>query len=117
VGVTLNPKKCKFHKDQVDFLGVELSAEGLEMEHIKVEAIQEWKPPRMVRGVQEFIGFCNFYQCFVKNFAEVARPLHDLTKNDAKWEWGHHQQYTFKTLKEIICASPVLIHPNPEEWF
>jgi hypothetical protein len=46
-----------------------------------------------------------------------VRPLHDLTRNDAKWEWGHRQQYTFETLKEIICASPVLIHPDLEEWF
>jgi deoxyuridine 5'-triphosphate nucleotidohydrolase len=38
-GITLNPKKCEFHKDWVDFLGVELLAEGFEMEHIKVEAI------------------------------------------------------------------------------
>jgi hypothetical protein len=50
-GITLNPKKCEFHKDRVDFLGVELSAEGFEMEHVKVEAIQEWKPLKMVRGV------------------------------------------------------------------
>jgi hypothetical protein len=60
-GITLNPKKCEFHKDRVDFLGVELSAEGFEMEHVKVEAIREWKPPRTVRGIREFIGFCNFY--------------------------------------------------------
>jgi hypothetical protein len=50
-GITLNPKKCEFHKDHVDFLGVELSAEGFEMEHVKVKAIWEWKPLRTVRGV------------------------------------------------------------------
>jgi len=31
-GITLNPKKCEFHKEKIDFLGVELSANGFEME-------------------------------------------------------------------------------------
>ena len=116
-GVTLNPKKCKFHKTKVDFLGVELSADGFEMECIKVNAICSWKPPCNVKGVREFIGFCNFYCRFVCNFVEVAQPLHDLTKQNTKWEWGTRQEHTFQTLKDIICTSPVLIHPDPEEKF
>jgi RNase H-like domain found in reverse transcriptase len=34
-----------------------------------------------------------------------------------KWEWGMRQQHAFDTLKEIICAAPVLIHTDPEERF
>ena len=82
-----------------------------------MDTIQQWEPPRDVRGVHEFIGFCNFYRRFVKNFAEVARLLHDLTKQGAKWEWGPRQNFAFNTLKDIIIASPVLIHPDPEERF
>ena len=115
--ITLNPKKCEFHQEKVDFLGVELSANGFEMERVKVDAIRHWQPPKNVRAVREFIGFCNFYRRFVKNFAEVARPLHDLTKQDQKWEWTHRHQHAFQTLKDIICASPVLIHADPNERF
>ena len=86
--ITLNLDKCEFHKEKVDFLGVQLLVEGFEMECLKVDVIQEWKPLRDIQGVWEFIGFCNFYQRFVKNFVEVAQPLHDLTKLRAKWEWG-----------------------------
>ena len=59
--ITLNPKKCDFHKPKIDFLGVELSKDGFEMEKVKIETVKEWKPPENVRGVREFIGFCNFY--------------------------------------------------------
>ena len=38
-------------------------------------------------------------------------------KLGAKWEWGPQQNHAFNTLKDIIIASPVLIHPNPEERF
>ena len=117
MGITLNPKKCKFHKEKIDFLGVELSANGFEMEQVKVDAIRNWQPPCTVRVVQEFIGFCNFYQRFIKNFTEVAQPLHNLTKLNAKWEWGPRQQHAFETLKEVICTAPILIHTDPDEKF
>jgi hypothetical protein len=116
-GIFLNPKKCEFHKEKVDFLGVELSAKGFEMEHVKVDAVREWQPPRNVRGVQEFIRFCNFYRWFVKGFVEVARPLHDLTRKDQKWEWTPRHQHAFQTLKDIICTTPVLAHANLDARF
>ena len=116
-GVKLNLEKCHFFQEQVDFLGVQLSAKGFEMERIKVETVKEWQPPRTVRGVREFTGFCNFYRQFVKNFAEIARPLHDLTKDNATWQWGPQEQHAFETLKAVICASPVLIHADPNERF
>ena len=96
---------------------MELSANGFEMERIKIDTVHKWQPPKNVKSVHEFIGFCNFYQRFVKNFAEITHPLHDLTKQDQKWEWTHQQQHAFQTLKDAICASPVLIHANPDERF
>ena len=115
--ITLNPKKCEFHKEEVDCLGVKLSSNGFEMENLKVDTIKEWKPPRTVKGVRKFIGFCNFYRQFIKNFTEVAQPLNDLTKKEAKWEWGPRQEGAFQTLKDIIIANHVLIHPDPKERF
>jgi len=70
--IFLNPKKCKFHKDRIDFLGVELSRAGFRMDEDKCNAIHKWKPPSKVRGVWEFIGFCNFYRRFIRNFAEIV---------------------------------------------
>lgn len=45
------------------------------------------------------------------------RPLHNLTKQGAKWEWGPRQNFVFNMLKDIIIVAPVLIHPDPEERF
>ena len=117
VGIFLNPKKCEFHKEKVEFLGVELSKDGFEMEKGKVNTITEWQPPRNVKGVRAFIGFCNFYRRFIKNFAEMARPLHDLTRLGQRWVWSEREQAAFQLLKDIISTAPVLIHPNLERQF
>ena len=116
-GVFLNASKCKFHQKQMNFLGVDVSEEGFEMEQLKVEAIEEWKAPKNVRGVREFVGFCNFYRRFIKSFSEIARPLHDLTKVGQQWTWGDKEQYAFDTLKRMVCESPVLIHADPDKKF
>jgi len=60
-GIFANAKKCEFHKDHMSFLGVDVSEEGFEMEVDKVAVIQEWQPPKNMRAVREFMGFCNFY--------------------------------------------------------
>ena len=99
------------------FLGVEVTPEGFEMERFKVETIQDWRPPRNVRGVREFIGFCNFYWRFIKSFSEIARPLHDLTKVGQQWQWTDSEQHAFDTLKRMVCESPVLIHADLEKRF
>ena len=117
IGIFLNLKKCEFHKERVEFLGVELSKDGFEMEKAKVNTITKWQPPRNVKGVRAFIGFCNFYRRFIKNFAEIARPLHDLTRLGQRWIWSEKEQAAFQLLKDIISTAPVLIHPNLERQF
>jgi hypothetical protein len=96
---------------------MELLEKGFEMESSKTQAIHDWQPPRNVRGVREFIGFCNFYRRFIKGFMEIARPLHDLTRIDHKWQWGLLQQDSFQRLKNTVASTPVLIHANPDKPF
>ncbi len=41
----VNPKKCKFHMDTVEYLGFILSPTGLHMDLAKVAMIQSWLEP------------------------------------------------------------------------
>jgi hypothetical protein len=56
-----NVKKCKFHRKKIEFLGVDVSREGFEMDDKKITDVVQWQRPTTVRGVREFIGFVNFY--------------------------------------------------------
>ena len=60
-GLFLKPEKCEFTKEQVDYLGVIVSAKGVQMDPAKVEVITTWPIPKKLVEVQEFIGFLNFY--------------------------------------------------------
>ena len=116
-GMFLNLNKCLFHQWEMNFLGVDILDKGFEMEKPKVEAIEEWKPPKNVWGVREFVGFCNFYCHFIKLFLEIACPLHNLMKVGQLWTWGEKEQCIFNMLKWIVTEALVLIHANPNKKF
>jgi len=39
---------------------------------------------KSVKDVQKFLGLANYYKQFVKNFAKIARPLHEMTRKENK---------------------------------
>jgi hypothetical protein len=55
------PKKCFWKVEEVEFLRVILSKEGVHMDPSKVQAITDWPTPEKVRDVQAFLGLANFY--------------------------------------------------------
>ena len=57
------------------------------MENNKVKAVKEWKIPTKIKEVESFLGFANFYQCFIKNFSHMAKPLNELKgKKEIGWQ-------------------------------
>ena len=82
----VKPEKCKWKVKEVEFLGVVIGPEGIKMEKEKVKGVLEWLTPKCVKDVQKFLGLANYYRWFIKGFAMVARPLHNLVKKDKKWE-------------------------------
>ena len=50
----------------------------VKMEQKKIKVVKEWKTPMKVKNVESFLGFANFYQCFIQNFSYTAKPLNKL---------------------------------------
>ncbi len=71
----LNPEKCEFLVTSTTFLGFVVGKEGLSMDPAKVEAVQQWETPESVQDLQCFLGFVNFYQRFIKDYAKRCRPF------------------------------------------
>ena len=54
-------QKCEFHRPEVSFLGYILREAQIEMDPGKTKAVRDWRPPRSIKEVQQFLGFANFY--------------------------------------------------------
>ncbi|PRP75857.1 retrotransposon nucleocapsid protein [Planoprotostelium fungivorum] len=63
--LSVNLKKCTFHTTKVQFLGYEVTPDGVHMCPDRVEAICNWEPPTNLKALQSFLGFCNLYRSFM----------------------------------------------------
>jgi hypothetical protein len=113
----LKPEKCKFERTEVEFLGTIISENTIQMDPIKLAGIRDWPSPTTVKQTQSFLGFGNYYRRFISGFAEIARPLHELTKKDKIWNWTNECQTAFETLKERFSTAPVLTMPDTTKLF
>ncbi len=87
----------------------------IEMDPIKLRGIKEWQSPgetKRVKDIRAFLGFCNFYRKFIANFADLAKPLTELTKKDDQWHWGKEQEQAFNALKDQFLKAPILQMPD-----
>ena len=78
----VKPEKCMFRATEVDFLSMIVRRDGIKMDQTKFKAILVWPEPKNVKGVRSFLGLANVYRRFIKDYARIARPLHDLTKKE-----------------------------------
>ena len=79
-GLFANLKKCRFHQDEVRFLGYVVSAQGVRMEDKRIEAVRNWPEPKSVKDIQVFLGFANFYRRFIQGFSKIAGPLTSMLR-------------------------------------
>ena len=68
----------------------------------------QWPVPTCVQDVQTFLGLANFYGRFVHRFADIARPLTDLTRKDIEFVWTAECAALFEMLKTALTTTPVL---------
>ncbi|GJP77650.1 hypothetical protein CLOP_g8005 [Closterium sp. NIES-67] len=106
--------KSEFAFEKVQFLGHVVSTQGVHVDPKKVEAVRTWKTPENVKELQQFLGFANYYNRFVPQYAKLATPLTNLLKKNTPYKWEPKHQEAMDQLKQALTSAPVLIVPDPE---
>ena len=109
--------KCAFDQTEVEYLGLVVRNGEVLMDLTKLKAVEQWEPPKSVKAVRSFIGFCNFYRKFIPHFSAIVRPLIDLTKKGILFNWGKEQDKAFVKLKEMFLSAPVIKMPDTTKPF
>src|SRR5699024_6632527 len=107
-GLQASLKKCEFSVTKTKFLGFIISTEGIATDPEKVAVVLSWERPTTVKGVQSFLGFCNFYRRFIHGYSRIARPLTQLTKKEVRFEWMKACTQAFEELKRRLASAPIL---------
>ena len=118
----LKLEKCSLFREEVGFLGHIISKEGIRTDPRKTEVIHQWMRPQTLKDLRQFLGFTSYYRKFVKGYAQLAAPLHELTgvlvqlKRGKKVRigdrWKTAQEDAFQKIKRAFTSSLVLAYPD-----
>ena len=111
----LKASKCNFFKKHIQYLGHLVSGEGIEPLPEKLEAVRKMPPPTTPKEIRQFLGLVGYYRKFVPKFADIARPLTNLTKLDVPYDWTTRCQEAFEFLKQMLLKEPILKYPDPSK--
>lgn len=77
----------------------------------KAQAVKDWPTPTSVTEVRQFLGLASYYRSYISRFADIAAPMHALTRNGASFARTPECSEAFDTLKDSLVRAPVLGYP------
>jgi hypothetical protein len=113
----LKRKKCTFGQLGVNLLGHVVSKEGVAQDPLKREKMLSIMNIDTKKDLKSWISFIAYYQKFIPHFSTFAKPLYELTTNDAKFVWKEEHQVAMEKLKDVLMKDVVLAIPNINEPF
>ena len=111
--VSLKLKKFTFFDPRLEFVGVDLSANGHLSAASKYSRINSWLLPECQSALTSFIGFCGFYNKFIPCFEVRIKPLRALIKKYSSaaiplLAWTQPLLKLFDELKTCLTSDPCL---------
>ena len=110
-------EKCSFFKKHIQYLGHLVSEQGFELPPEKLELIRTMPAPRTAKEVKQFLGLIGYYWKFLPHFADISRPLTELTWHNITLEWTEQCQKAFNHLWELLMEYPILCYLDPKQGY
>ena len=106
--VEINKEKSEYFKDKVEWLGYEISYEGIKASTAKCAVIKDLKSPTCVKEVRQVLGIVNYYGRFIESLASKADPLYNLLRKDMKFRWTEKHETALQNIKDSILERKAL---------
>nr|CAH7737392.1 unnamed protein product [Callosobruchus chinensis] len=112
--VLLNREKCIMKVRRLEFLGHNLSSEGIDANDKKIKTILDFRPPATKEELRSFLGLVTYVGKFIPDLGTLTDPLRQLTKKETKFTWNDIHQLKFTLLKNALSKPPTLGYFDPE---
>lgn len=112
-GFKLNKEKCQFMKKEITFLGHTFNEISAEIVSETKSSVINFPRPKNKKSLQSFLGLINWERRFIKNLAQLTKPLEELLKKDRKFVWTDKQQEAFVKIKQAFQGAENLCLIKP----
>lgn len=110
--LSIQLEKCQFASNEVDYLGHKISDQGVKPDPRKIQAVKDYPQPSNAKDIRAYLGLIGYYRKFIPHFAEIAKPLTQLTKKDVKFHWDEQCTAAFNELNSLLIKDPILVFPD-----
>jgi hypothetical protein len=100
---TFSAKKSHFCMPTAVIVGHQCTYNGHLPDTARIQKIVDWPLCKSVTEVRGFLGTLGMIRIFIKNFAAISRPLVNLTKKGAEFEFGKEEEEAMAELKNLAC--------------
>ncbi|KAF7492236.1 Transposon Ty3-G Gag-Pol polyprotein [Sarcoptes scabiei] len=115
--LSINLEKSEFFKKEIEFLGLKIANNEIQMTTSKIKAIKAYPKPTNTKELKRFLGLASYYRKLIENFASIAQPLYRLMKKEVKFVWSKQEEEAFDLLKQKLSSKPILKMPDFNRTF
>lgn len=94
----------------INVFGHIVSAQGIQPDKAKIEAISNVPAPKSASELRFFVCLTNHFSRYIPNYSTITFPLRQLTTADATLRWTEEHANAFNTHKQALTSAPVLAH-------
>lgn len=109
--------KSEFLHKEVAFLGHIVTRDGVKPNPDKLEIIRKWPLPTNEKELRGFLGILGYYRKFIRDFAEIAKPLTQALRKGEKVAPTKDFVAAFERCRNILTSSDILQYPDFEKPF
>jgi hypothetical protein len=117
VDLVLNWDKFHFMVKQGIVLGHVIFERGIEVDKVKVEAVEKLSPLTDIKSLRSFLGHAGFYRRSIKDFLKITKSLTNLLQKDVPFDFNEKCLAVFPTLKRALITAPIIQSPDWSQPF
>ena len=112
----IRAEKIAFASEDIMFLGIIINVNKIRIPEVRIQAMQDWEPPKTKKQVQAMLGALNFYRGFIPHFSLLVLPFHTLTtiEKGGKFVWRREHDEAFAAIKRAFKKAAMRYVPNPK---
>jgi len=109
----LKCEKCDLYTEKLDCLRHMIDEHGVHADTDKMARIHEWKKPRNLNEVQQFVGLVEYLAQFMPDMSAYTTLLMGIQRNGHPFLWREIHDRCFQAIKDLACKYLILRPINP----
>ena len=107
-----NVQKAVLFAPSVDYLGFNVSSNGLAISESRISAIKNMKTPTDKKSLRSLLGFVGYLRSHIPKFSELVAPLQSMIPDDVEFKWSAELSLCLDNIKRVISTCSVLVSPD-----